>query len=121
MNIPFFLLTAIRMCAGVLSLLIPETGRPWFGLPHIGNPDYNLITRLFGIRDLCLSAFLIFTPDKKQREIVLKMGMVCDAVDTISGIIAFNEGVSLFGFITASGGAFTLLLLALYLFNKNDF
>jgi hypothetical protein len=121
MNIPFFILTFLRMIAGVSSLFIPEIGRPLFGLSHPGNPDYNLITRLFGIRDLCLSAFLVFTPDKNQREIVLKMGMVCDAVDTISGIVAYSEGVSLYGFITASGGASTFLLLALYLFNKKEF
>lgn len=102
-----------RALAGAGAWLAPATTWRLAGLGALPDPGSPVVvTRLFGVRDLAL-AWGAAHPDRRLRQQVLRVGVVLDGVDTLSGVLGQRGGAPRASLIGVSAGAAALLGLGL--------
>jgi hypothetical protein len=85
------LLTGLRAGVGAGAWLTPRFAGRLFGLDPDGNPQLPYLGRLFGVRDAALAAGLQMS-EGESRRLWLRMGIACDAADTVAGLLARRNG-----------------------------
>lgn len=101
------------MLAGTGAWLTPATTWRLTGLGALPDPGSAVVvTRLFGVRDLAL-AWAVAQPDRRLRRQALRVGVVIDGVDTVSGILGQRGGAPRASLIGVSAGAAALACLGL--------
>jgi hypothetical protein len=84
-------IVAIRANVGLGAWLAPTLAGRLFGLDAEANPQLPYVGRLFGVRDVALAAGVQLTSGRSRR-LWLQIGLVCDAADTLAGLIAGRNG-----------------------------
>lgn len=122
-NIPLLLLTVPRIFVGVVGVLFPEKTATEFGL----NNDKKMtleakqVTRMFGVRDFVLGAFLLSSKDQSTTKTLLEMGLLVDTVDIIGGVVGYFKGLNKIGVAGLVFGAGTFAGLATYLLKTKSY
>jgi hypothetical protein len=80
-------LVGIRASVGAGAWLAPRLVGQVFGLDAAANPQLPYVGRLFGVRDVALAAGLQLSSGESRR-LWLRLGIACDAADTIAGLLA---------------------------------
>ena len=88
---PITIMTALRTSIGAGAWITPRFAGRLFGLDADANPQLPYVGRLFGIRDVALAAGLQLSSGK-SRQLWLQLGIVCDAADTVAGLLAGRGG-----------------------------
>ena len=89
---PISILTGLRTSIGAGAWITPRFAGRLFGLDADANPQLPYVGRLFGIRDVVLAAGLQLSSGQNRR-LWLQLGIVCDAADTVAGLLAGRGGV----------------------------
>lgn len=102
-----------RALAGAGAWLAPATTWRLTGLGALPDPGSSVVvSRLFGVRDLAL-AWGVAQPDRRLRQQALRVGVVLDCVDTVSGLLGQRGGAPRASLIGVSAGAAALVGLGL--------
>jgi hypothetical protein len=88
---PVSLLISIRVAIGTGAWLAPSLAGRLFGLDAEANPQLPYVGRLFGVRDVALGAGLQLS-SASSRRLWLQLGLLCDAADVLSGLVAGRNG-----------------------------
>jgi hypothetical protein len=86
------MLSGLRIAVGVGAYTAPNLTGKAFGLDPVGNPQASFMGRLFGVRDLALGAGTMAT-SAESRRLWLQLGVLCDAADALSAVLAARRGV----------------------------
>jgi hypothetical protein len=84
-------ITALRTSIGAGAWVAPRLAGRLFGLDADANPQLPYVGRLFGVRDVALAAGLQRSSGQSRR-LWLQLGILCDAADTIAGLLAGRKG-----------------------------
>lgn len=85
------IITGLRASIGAGAWLAPRLAGKLFGLDPDANPQLPYVGRLFGVRDVALAAGLQMSSGQSRR-VWLQLGIVCDAADTVAGLLAGRNG-----------------------------
>jgi hypothetical protein len=85
-------LTGLRVSVGAGAWLAPRLAGRLFGLDAAANPQLPYVARLFGVRDVALAAGLQLSGTAQSRRLWLQLGILCDAADSVAGILAGRKG-----------------------------
>jgi hypothetical protein len=88
---PISILIGLRSGIGAGAWIAPGLAGRLFGLDAVANPQLPYVGRLFGIRDVALAAGLQLSSGQ-SRQLWLQLGIVCDAADTVAGLLAGRNG-----------------------------
>jgi hypothetical protein len=108
---PLKLLSVTRISIGSGAWVAPRFSGRLFGLDPDANPQLPYLGRLFGVRDVILAAGAQMSTGS-NRQLWLRLGLVCDAADAAAGLIAGRNG-ELSKLSTAMVTAPALLAIAL--------
>ena len=84
-------LIGLRASIGASAWIAPGLAGRLFGLDAIANPQLPYVGRLFGVRDVALAAGLQLSSGPSRR-LWLQLGILCDAADSVAGILARRNG-----------------------------
>jgi hypothetical protein len=84
-------LVGIRASIGAGAWIAPRLAARLFGLDAEANPQLPYVGRLFGARDVALAAGLQLS-NGESRRLWLRLGVACDAADTVAGLLAGRNG-----------------------------
>jgi hypothetical protein len=79
-----------RIVVGIVSLVRPGVAAGMFGLDLEGNPQGQLLARLFGSREIALGTATLLAQGKTRRNLVLA-GVSVDLADTATGVLAVQD------------------------------
>lgn len=85
------MITGLRSSIGAGAWVAPRLAGRLFGLDADANPQLPYVGRLFGVRDVALAAGL-HRSSGQSRRLWLQLGLLCDAADTIAGLLAGRKG-----------------------------
>jgi hypothetical protein len=84
-------LRVLRINIGAGAWIAPRLAGRLFGLDAIANPQLAYVGRLFGVRDVALGVGLQLSSGQSRR-LWLQLGILCDAADSVAGILAGRKG-----------------------------
>jgi hypothetical protein len=84
-------LTGLRVSIGAGAWIAPRLAGRLFGLDADANPQLPYVGRLFGVRDVALGTGLQLSSGHSRR-VWLQLGILCDAADSVAGILAGRNG-----------------------------
>jgi len=84
-------LIGLRTSIGAGAWVAPGLTGRLFGLDAVANPQLPYVARLFAVRDVALGAGLQLSSGESRR-LWLQLGILCDAADTIAGLLAGATG-----------------------------
>lgn len=85
-------LAAARVVVGGVALAAPDLTARLFRLDPVANPQLQLMTRLFGSREVVLGAATLLARGTTRRNLVLA-GIAVDAADAAAAYLAGESGV----------------------------
>lgn len=94
-----------RIVAGVGPLVAPAVAAKQIGMGQTATvPEAQVMSQMFGARDLVLGALLLWAKDPAVRRTVIRSGIVIDSLDLASGLRA-GDGLTTTAKAAVLGGA----------------
>lgn len=109
-------LGSARTAVGVGTWLAPRRSLRTFGLgpatagPAAATGSVDVVSRLFGVRDLALGV-AVLQPDPALRRAALRIGLAVDAVDAVASVLGARAGAPRRSLVGVAAGALGFVVL----------
>ncbi|HWI44161.1 MAG TPA: hypothetical protein VNS81_11115 [Nocardioides sp.] len=80
-----------RIALGAGALVAPVPTAKLFGLDPVSQPQVEVITRMFGAREVAVGVATLLSKGALRRNLTL-LGMAVDAADAATGVAALQAG-----------------------------
>ena len=80
-----------RIVMGVSGVLAPRTFARNIAGPAAADPAGTFVTRSWGVRDAALGFLTLEALDRDDAGGLLRVGVVCDAVDAAAAVLAYRH------------------------------